>query len=134
MQPQYRDFNSGIWKKLEERIRKAWTPSNSTDVLYVCKGGTIDDENNIIKRISGRLIVPKYFFTALLLKNSSGYRAVGFWMQHTADNRSSDNLKIYAKSIDELETLTGIDFFCNLPDDIEAEVEASYSPKAWGLN
>ena len=134
MQPQYKEFNSGIWEKLEIRIRNAWVPNNSSDVLYVCKGGTIDDENNIIKRISGRLIVPKYFFTALLLKNSSGYRAVGFWFEHTADNHSEDNLKNYAMSIDQLEQRTGIDFFCNLPDDIEAEVEASYSPKAWGLN
>ena len=134
MQPQYHEFNAGIWVKLENRIRSAWTPSNSTDVLYVCKGGTIDNENQIIKRISGKLIVPKYFFTALLLKNSSGYRAVGFWFEHTADDHSEDNLKDYAISIDALEQLTGIDFFCNLPDDIEAEVEASYSPKAWGLN
>ena len=132
MQPQYSEFNAGIWEKLEMRIRK-WTPSNSTDVLYVCKGGTIDNENQIIKRISGRLIVPQYFFTALLMKNSSGYRAVGFWMEHTAVNHADDNLKDYAMSIDELERLTGIDFFCNLPDDIENEVEASYAPSAWGL-
>ena len=133
MQPQYREFNAGIWEKLEIRIRNAWTPSNANDVLYVCKGGTIDNENQIIKRINGRLIVPKYFFTALLLKNSSGYRAVGFWFEHTADNHSEDNLKDYAVSIDELEQRTGIDFFCNLPDDIESTVEASYSANAWGL-
>ena len=133
MQPQYNEFNSGIWKKLEEKIRSAWTPSNTSDVLYVCKGGTIDNENQIIKRISGRLIVPKYFFTALLLKNSSGYRAIGFWMEHTANDNSTDNLKNYAVSIDELEQKTGIDFFCNLPDDIEQNVESSYAPNAWGL-
>lgn len=134
MQPQYHEFNTGIWEKLETRIRKAWTPSNTTDVLYVCKGGTIDDKTNRIENINKKLIVPKYFFTALLLKNSRGYRAIGFWMEHIAYNRSEDNLNDYAISIDQLEQLTGIDFFCNLPDDIEAEVEASYSPKAWGLN
>ena len=36
-------------------------------------------------------------------------------------------------SIDELEQRTGIDFFCNLPDDIESDVEASYAANAWGL-
>ena len=133
MQPQYKYFNEGIWKKHEEKIRNAWTPSNTSDVLYVCKGGTIDDENNIIKRISGRLIVPKYFFCALLLKNASGYRAVGFWFEHSNIDHSTDNFKNYAMSIDELEQRTGIDFFCNLPDDIESTVEASYAPNAWGL-
>jgi endonuclease G len=36
-------------------------------------------------------------------------------------------------SVDELEAKTGIDFFCNLPDDIENRVEKSVSVKAWGL-
>ena len=133
MQPQYNKFNAGIWEKLESKIRK-WTPRNNEDTLYVCKGGTIDDEENIIKRISGKLIAPKYFFCALLLKNAMGYRAIGFWMENENIDRSNDKLKIYAKSIDELEKITGIDFFCNLPDNIEDKVEASVSTSAWGLN
>lgn len=134
MQPQYNKFNAGIWQKLESRIRKAWTPSNDKDILYVCKGGTIDNENYIIKRIKGKLIAPKYFFCALLLHNSMGYRAIGFWMENTVEDHTSDNLKMYVKSIDELEQLTGIDFFCNLPDNIENKVEANVSTKVWGLN
>lgn len=136
MQPQYKEFNSGIWKKHEEKIRDAWTPKNTSDVLYVCKGGTIDDVNNTIPNINVRLIVPKYFFVALLLKNSSGYRAIGFWFEHTSVDNSNNGLydfKNYAVSIDELEQLTGIDFFCNLPDDIEQSVESSYASNAWGL-
>ena len=129
----YNKFNAGIWEKLESKIRK-WTPRNNEDTLYVCKGGTIDDEENIIKRISGKLIAPKYFFCALLLKNAMGYRAIGFWMENENIDRSNDKLKIYAKSIDELERITGIDFFCNLPDNIEDKVEASVSTSAWGLN
>ena len=37
-------------------------------------------------------------------------------------------------SIDELEKLTGIDFFCNLPDNEEKAVEAAFYPSYWGLN
>ncbi|MDY6229959.1 MAG: endonuclease, partial [Prevotella sp.] len=39
----------------------------------------------------------------------------------------------YAISIKELEERTGIDFFCNLPDDIEVEVEKEVNVKDWGL-
>ncbi|MGP1465916.1 MAG: DNA/RNA non-specific endonuclease [Prevotella koreensis] len=134
MQPQYNLFNAGIWQVLENRIRKAWTPTNTTDVLYVCKGGTIDSENNILRRVNDKLIVPKYFFCALLLKNSFGYRAIGFWMENKNEDRSRDKLTMYVKSIDELERLTGIDFFCNLPDAEENNVEGNYALKAWGLN
>ena len=73
MQPQYHKFNGytnkgsdqgeGLWVRMENWLRDI-TPSNTTDTLYVCKGGTIDNEEQIIDRIRGRLIVPKYFFMA----------------------------------------------------------------------
>ena len=34
-------------------------------------------------------------------------------------------------SIDKLEQLTGIDFFCNLPDDIEKQVEKTFNASSW---
>ena len=50
------------------------------------------------------------------------------------DRTKGNELKKYAISIDELERRTGIDFFCNLPDDIENVVEANAVPAAWGFN
>ena len=56
MQPQYHKFNGytnsggdkgeGLWVRMENKIRD-WTPSASSDTLYVCKGGTIDNESQI---------------------------------------------------------------------------------------
>ena len=138
MQPQYKVFNgshpnysTGLWLKMENFVNKLGL--SSTDTLYVCKGGTIDKEENILTRISGKLIVPKYFFVALLLKNSLGYRAIGFWFPHTNVYHGDDALATYAVTIDKLEELTGIDFFCNLPDKTEKQVESSYVTKPWGL-
>ena len=39
----------------------------------------------------------------------------------------------HAVSIDELERLTGIDFFPNLPDKVENAVEATAQKTAWGF-
>ncbi len=144
MQPQYHKFNGftdennkrreGLWYRMEEKVRD-WSPQNSTDTMYVCKGGTIDREDQIIERVSGKLIVPKYFFMACLMKNSQGYRAVGFWAEQKSNEwRDDQPLSDFAVTIDELEELTGIDFFCNLPDDIENYVENHFSTKAWGLD
>lgn len=133
MQPQYNKFNAQLWADMEAKVRKL-TPTNSTDTLYVCKGGTIDNESQILQRIQGKLIVPKYFFMALLLKNSLGYKAMAFWAENEDVARPNENLANYVISIDELEEKTGIDFFCNLPDDIEDEVEAKALPRAWGLS
>ena len=99
--------------------------------MYVCKGGTIGDELNIIERVKGQLIVPKYFYMAILYKNSEGYKALAFWALNENVDRSKDDLKKYVISIDKLEELTGIDFFCNLPDDVENKVEAATYTQSW---
>ena len=131
MQPQRHVFNAGIWEKMEEKLR-SWisTGSKAEDTLYVCKGGTIDavpgvTDNPIRETLQNGLIVPRYFFMALLRKQKTGYKALAFWVEHTDDDRTNDPLGNYVISVRELERRTGIDFFCNLPDDIENDVETT---------
>lgn len=138
MQPQINAFNAGVWEKMEEQVRK-WNSTNFRDTLFVVKGGTIDSEDNLgyvdssgkyvdrkyIGSGKNRIPVPAYFYMAILCKKpksqGGGYEAAAFWIQHKASY--DDQLLKYLVSIDELEQLTGIDFFCNLPDDIENAVE-----------
>lgn len=130
MHPQVNGFNAGVWSNMENQVRN-WNNSNFREVLYVCKGGTIDSEANLyesrpyIGSGSNRIPVPKYFYMAFLCKKPAsqggGYEAAAFWVEHkvSADNK----LLKYLISIDELEQKTGIDFFCNLPDKTEDVVE-----------
>ena len=79
--------------------------------------------------------MPKYLFMALLRKNSMGYKGLAFWVEHLNEDRSSDPLDNYVINIRELERRTGIDFFCNLPDKTEEEVEtASLEDIKWLWN
>lgn len=139
MQPQYTNFNGGDlspWYRLESQIR-TWAGANMSDTLFVVKGGTIDGSSQIIRyltdKINGqnKIPVPKYFFVALLSKKGSRLASIGFWMEHLNSYTDRKPLSTYAKSIDELERLTAIDFFCNLPDDDEDTVERSYSANLW---
>ena len=133
MQPQRNKFNSGIWLEMENKVTRTWWPTSTGDTLYVVKGGTIDSEENIIEYISnqrksvtsktGYIPVPKYFFMALLRKTKAGYKALAFWVEHLNEDHSNDPLTNYVINIRELERRTGIDFFCNLPDAIEEDVE-----------
>lgn len=143
MYPQLNAFNTGIWEKMEEQVRAFLSydtskdAAHANDTLYVCKGGTIDNEDEIYGRTNNGYIVPKYFWCAVLLKNSKGYQAIGFWFEHKADYKIK-TLSSYAVNIDKLEKLTGLDFFCNLPDDVENRIEASaYDPNTlsakWGF-
>lgn len=140
MQPQLYDFNGGIWANLEMKVR-SWNNESFRDTLYVAKGGTIDHTSDILEYVRKgtdlQLLVPKYFFMAILCKNKSavngGYKAIGFYMEHRSFYEDEKNLAPYIVSIDNLERLTGIDFFCNLPDGIENQVESNVTPAAWGF-
>lgn len=139
MQPQYHQFNgydkqtgdNGLWVRMENQLRKWADKLSATDTIFVCKGGTIDSETNIITRIGGKLIVPKYFYMAILRKSSFGYAGMAFWSDQTKSWRMNETLRSHAISISELEKRTGIDFFCNLPDDVEAQVEKTFKPSVW---
>lgn len=139
MQPQYSNFNNGIWLTMENFINKfaKSTKFGATDTLFVCKGGTIDNNEQILKRVDGKLIVPKYFYAAVVWKRTSlnVYSGIAFWFEHTNVNHGNDALKGYAISISELENKLGnkIDFFCNLPDKTEKAVEKTAATMDFGL-
>lgn len=139
MQPQYSAHNSGMWSILEGYVRTKWQPTNNTDTLYVVKAATIANVtlNNtsstgiITTTTDGAghtLVVPKYFYMAFLYyeKSTGNYKAFALWTeQKQSDNDAAATIIANRISIDELERRTGIDFFCNLPDDIETTVEAT---------
>lgn len=106
--------------------------NNSKDTLYVVKGGTIRDDQ-ILKYISDgshNIAVPKYYFMALLSLKDGKYSAIGYWFEHKSYN-SKEPFSKYEVTIDELEANTDIDFFPNLPSDIEKEVEKSKDNWKW---
>lgn len=135
MQPQIGKFNIGIWEKMEEKIRSF--TQTAYDTMYVCKGGTIDKSEQILGYTKNGFIVPKYFFAAIMIKNKSGHKAIGFWFEHK-DYPSTEKLSAHIVNIAKLEELTGIDFFCNLPDDEERLIEnvnitPSYLQTVWKI-
>lgn len=153
MQPQYQSHNGGLWSRLETEVRNYATDDAKTgahcDTLYVVKAATITDKVTIgDDEVDGvymngsnyvlcndRLLVPRYFYMALLHynKTTDTYHAVAFWTEHLSTTQPVTYLGDYAISIDELERRTGIDFFCNLPDVIEKDVEATVDLEFWNL-
>ena len=132
--PQYQNHNGNLWLTLENKVNEWGNNSSFRDTLYVVKAGTIDKADQRLANTSTGLVVPKYFYMAILCVKNGQYKATGFWTEHTNAIITNAKPKNYAVSIRELEERTGIDFFCNLPDDIEETVESSYSLSAWGIN
>lgn len=151
MSPQLNDFNGGFWGKLEARVQ-TWGRSTAEgvyDKVYVTKGGTL---NKLLKNFKGTtvnggtpttdangftihgLACPEYYYMAVLSQKDDVFHAIAFLVPHKEGmtrNPSSDKLKEYVVSVDKLEEETGIDFFCNLPDVLENEVEAAYNLNDW---
>ena len=125
--------SGSAWNTGEDKVQ-AWgyNISRSTDTLYVVKGGTIG-EGMIKGYIKKEIAIPKYFFMAVLFRSGDNYKAIGFYMPHEnlKDDPDKKDPKKYLMSIDALEQETGIDFFHNLPDNIENTVEATYNVNDW---
>ena len=136
--PQNHDLNTYVWEKTEAHIRGL---ANTNDTLYVVTGCVLqtadDPEIKYLKDNEGKNVaIPKAYFKVVLKykpgEGNNGYAAIGFWFE----NRSYGDVNIsrsYARSVDDIEKLTGFDFFCNLDNSIEAAVESSFLPGQWGL-
>lgn len=121
--PQKHDFNSGVWNRLEEKVRY-W--ALKYDGLYVVTGGVLNDNLKSIGK--DKVSVPKYFYKVLLTKDRS--RMIGFLVPHQKSNRP---IYEFTATVDDIEKMTGIDFFPKLSDTIENELESKSDYKEWSF-
>ena len=128
MCPQVHALNEGDWGELEKSCRK-WAQRYG-DIYIVCGPLLLGDKHTTIGK--GKVVVPEAFFKVVMRltdgKDGAGCKAIGFVYENTEGDRT---LSYYARSVDDVERLTGIDFFPALPDDIETEAEATYDLDDW---
>jgi endonuclease G len=101
---------------------------------------TMDNQtvNYVNDNDGNKVAVPMIYYKVLLKykagqTENGGYSSIGFWYENRAYNAAYP-IAADAKSVKEMEALTGFNFFHNLPDDLEDAVEKSCVPKDWGLN
>ena len=112
MSPQRPKFNRGVWKRLETWVRNQ---ARFGIDLRVVTGPVLVDG---LPTIGYNLVsVPSLYYKVIL----SDDRAIGFIMPNY---KSKCRVESFAVSIDSVESLTGIDFFSDLPDSVEDELEA----------
>ena len=121
--PQEHEFNSGVWNRLEEKVRY-WAVKS--DGLYVVTGGVLSDNLKTIGKED--VSVPNYFYKVLLSKDGS--KMIGFLVPHEDSNQP---LYEFVVSVDEIEKMTGIDFYPNLQDAIENQLESKSDYKDWSF-
>lgn len=115
--PQAPQFNRGIWKELEEQVR-AWAIRDNG--LYVVTGPVLQPGLPTIGK-ANEVSVPQKFYKVILYCNKPDIRMIGFLLDNEPSNSS---LKQFVVSVDQIEQLTGIDFFPKIPDDLERKLES----------
>lgn len=122
--PMYSRFNTGAWNDCENLVQ-GWGRNNAfCDTLYIVKGGTIREGE--YRTVGSCPTVPDYYYMALLCLKNNTYKAIGLLFKHVNGNSRTE-----VCSIDYLESFTGIDFFCNVPDAVEDVVEKNCRPNQW---
>ena len=124
MSPQNQSFNSGIWKKLENRVQKI---AAANEEIFIVVGPVLTDgpyetigENEVA--------VPKQFYKVILDYNPPELKAIGFIIPH---EQRTVSLGVFAYTIDEVEEITGINFFHALEDRLEESLESTIDLALW---
>ena len=121
--PQDRGLNSGLWNRIEQDCRK-WAKKYG-DVYIVCGPVLLNREHETIG--INKVIVPEAFFK-VILRLKPKPKAIGFIIRNNEGKKKRDQ---YINTVDEVERITGMDFFPSLPDEIENKVEAYANIKDW---
>ncbi|MBO6102226.1 MAG: DNA/RNA non-specific endonuclease, partial [Opitutales bacterium] len=123
--PQTPKLNRQTWRELEMRIANDIARKYETARVFV--GPILSAPTRFMKN---KIAVPVSCYAAIVVCDKANGRLYGLGFiipQNPAENSIWD----YCVAIDEIEELTGIDFFHQLPDDIENEIEANADPSAF---
>lgn len=121
--PQNANLNSGLWNSLEIDCRR-WARQYG-DIYIVCGPVFLNQEHEKIG--DNEIFVPEAFFKVVLCLNGEP-KALGVIVRNTDGNRKRD---LYYNSIDQVERITGYDFFPALPDELEDSIESHANIEDW---
>lgn len=121
--PQGRDFNAGVWNRLEIQVRK-WTKGYNK--LFVVTGGVL--ETGLEELGEDDVDVPRYYYKIVARGNPKNPELLAFLL---LGKESTKPLRQFTVSVDDIERRTGIDFFERLPDDLEAKLEREVNTNGW---
>lgn len=122
MSPQTPSFNRGIWSKLESQVRE-W--ALQSEGFYVVTGPVFDSNLGTIG--TNQVSVPSKYYKVLYDEEKG---MIGFVLSNEGSKLS---LSTFVVTVDSVESLTGIDFFSGLSDNIEVKLESEVNNTNWSF-
>lgn len=124
--PQNPNLNGGVWKDLEEQVRGL--ASQKGKIFVVC-GPIVNNTDETIG--TNKVVVPQGFYKVLLQEDGEELHAIGFIYDNVSGRRP---MSTYARTVDEVEEITNIDFFPSLPNMIERKIETDIDFSKWTIS
>lgn len=129
--PQLPGLNAGLWRDLEQRVAHRYVRRYG-EVWVAC--GPAFDTEAAARRIGppeSPVRVPDAFWMVVAERTDAGaLRVLAFLVPHREIWRDP-NPSAYLVSVDEVERLTGLDFFPALPAKAQDALERAPAPRAW---
>ena len=125
--PQTPGLNQGDWKRLEDKIRD-WAREDSA-IVIVCGPLVASGDTTIGPH---KIKVPSAYYKVVLSPYADPPRGIGFIFENIP-GRQRRPLDSYAVTIDSVENRVRIDFFPELPDEIEQYIESQYDTQYWNF-
>ena len=128
MCPQIADFNRGEWANLEAQFR-SYVINKKNNGIYVITGAILNDSLKSIPESPNKVSIPGFFYKIAI--DTTNNKGIAYLMPNHNLDEPND---FYARSIDSIETLTGLDFFPNLSKTKQTEIESQNRPEDWKTN
>ncbi|MGR9052055.1 MAG: DNA/RNA non-specific endonuclease [Gammaproteobacteria bacterium] len=127
--PQRPKLNQKLWQRLEQVEADHFTRLGKE--VWVVAGPVFDGGTERLKS-AWTVEIPDAFYKIYALPNASGApKLLAFLMPQRV--KGSEPLTRFVTSVDNIERLTGLDFFKDLDDDVENRLEAAADASAWQL-
>ena len=128
--PQWQNsFNSGVWSTLEGKVKDA-APSGR-DTLYVVAGVLFEGADKYLPSGSMSVAIPSHFYKCLMKCSfdSEGEMTAAHGIAYLYTNEAHKGIAYddssFITTIDAVEEMAGIDFFHNVPPEIQNAAERS---------
>lgn len=114
MTAQHWHLNRYMWANLESKVRD-W--ATDCDTLYVVTGVKLTSPITYTQDKDGKdIALAENYFKVVLSLNSGEYNSIGFWLANDYCSTSENTISSFARSVAEIEALTGYNFFAQLDD------------------
>ena len=126
--PQVRELNHVSWERLESACRR-WAKKMGS--IYIICGPVYWKKVPEYIGVSHRVAVPDGFFKVVACLKRGQEKGIAFYYDNTD---VSQPMRKAVRSIDQIEKMTRLDFFSELPDGMENRIEAMRDLNEFGFD